>query len=408
MATDDVEQNAAELIPGDIRMISGSRDDQTSADVGNMSSFKLPADVGPGGAGGACSGAFTSVITSSSGHITWSSLLDQMRKILAAKRFTQVPQVSSSRRMPLDHEFNITSSDQRPRKMAFIGINYVGMQGELRGCHNDATMMQKIMEQYLGMGEAEVRVLKDDGQNQMPTKKNILDTFAWLVTGAQSGDSLFLHYSGHGGHIADSSGDEHDRRDETLVPVDYLDHGQIVDDEIFKWILKVPKGVTLTVIFDCCHSGSAMDLPFLFCPTEQNMSGEAPPPVMQVNPAFNWKKVFNLGMRLYKMHQTGSSLSQITQSAMKELNADPALKQGLMSAGMSALKRGQQILASSSNRDLDGDQEEPQKKKSSSQGPIRNMAKLGASLLSAANDAGSHDDPIAGFSKFLSKASKFF
>ena len=130
-AMSDVEQNAAQILPGNIRMISGSRDDQTSADVGNMSTFKLPSSVGLGGAGGACSGAFTSVITSKSGHITWSSLLNEMRKILETKRFTQVPQASSSRKMELDHPFHIvdTANNQKAKKMAFIGINYVGMQG---------------------------------------------------------------------------------------------------------------------------------------------------------------------------------------------------------------------------------------------------------------------------------------
>jgi hypothetical protein len=35
-------------------MCSGCKDDQTSGDVNDVSTFKLPAVVGPGGAGGAC------------------------------------------------------------------------------------------------------------------------------------------------------------------------------------------------------------------------------------------------------------------------------------------------------------------------------------------------------------------
>ncbi len=34
----------------------------------------------------------------------------------------------------------------------------------------------------------------------------------WLVAGAQPGDSLFMHYSGHGGQTEDESGDEEDVR----------------------------------------------------------------------------------------------------------------------------------------------------------------------------------------------------
>lgn len=40
--------------------------------------------------------------------------------------------------------------------------------------------------------------------------------------------------SGHGGSTPDTSGDEADNMDETLVPVDYRSAGQIKDDDILK------------------------------------------------------------------------------------------------------------------------------------------------------------------------------
>ena len=46
----------------------------------------------------------------------------------------------------------------------------------------------------------------------MPTKDNIVAAFKWFTEGAAKGDSLFLHFSGHGGSIADKSGDEADGR----------------------------------------------------------------------------------------------------------------------------------------------------------------------------------------------------
>ena len=42
-----------------------------------------------------------------------------------------------------------------------------------------------------------------------------------MVEGAQAGDNLFMHYSGHGGSMRDDNGDEKDGMDETLVPLDY-------------------------------------------------------------------------------------------------------------------------------------------------------------------------------------------
>ena len=45
---------------------------------------------------------------------------------------------------------------------------------------------------------------------KIPTRKNILSAFRWLRDGAKAGDSLILHYSGHGGSVKDMDGDEED------------------------------------------------------------------------------------------------------------------------------------------------------------------------------------------------------
>lgn len=55
---------------------------------------------------------------------------------------------------------------------------------------------------------------------KLPTRRNMLDGMRKLVRGAQAGDSLFFHFSGHGGQMVDRSGDEDDGYDETLVPMD--------------------------------------------------------------------------------------------------------------------------------------------------------------------------------------------
>jgi hypothetical protein len=54
-------------------------------------------------------------------------------------------------------------------------------------------------------------ILTDDQTDDpkgMPTRANILNGFRWLRNGAQAGDSLILHYSGHGGSVEDTDGDE--------------------------------------------------------------------------------------------------------------------------------------------------------------------------------------------------------
>jgi homoserine kinase len=49
----------------------------------------------------------------------------------------------------------------------------------------------------------QVRVLTDDQSdpNLQPTRANIIAGFKWLREGAQAGDALIFHYSGHGGSV---------------------------------------------------------------------------------------------------------------------------------------------------------------------------------------------------------------
>jgi hypothetical protein len=168
------------------------------------------------------------------------------------------------------------------RKALFIGINYFGQDGELRGCINDTKNLSAfLMEKYRYKRE-DMIFLTDDQQdpNYQPTKANILRAMSWLVKDAQPNDSLFLHYSGHGGQTADLDGDEEDGSDEVIYPVDFKRAGHIVDDEIHFTIVKpLQPGVRLTAIFDSCHSGSVMDLPYLYSTKgvlkEPNLAKEA-------------------------------------------------------------------------------------------------------------------------------------
>lgn len=58
--------------------------------------------------------------------------------------------------------------------------------------------------------------------------------------------------------------------DSTLLPVDFENAGQMVDDEIYDLLVKpLPQGVKLHAILDCCHSGTIFDLPFSYRPDDQ-------------------------------------------------------------------------------------------------------------------------------------------
>ncbi|WEW55406.1 Ca(2+)-dependent cysteine protease [Emydomyces testavorans] len=168
------------------------------------------------------------------------------------------------------------------RKALLIGINYFGQRGQLRGCINDVKNMSTYLNQNFNYAREDMVILTDDQQNPMsqPTKANILRAMHWLVKDARPNDSLFFHYSGHGGQTPDLDGDEDDGYDEVIYPVDFRSAGHIVDDDMHLIMVRpLPPGVRLTAIFDSCHSGSALDLPYIYSTQgvlkEPNLAKEA-------------------------------------------------------------------------------------------------------------------------------------
>ena len=55
-------------------------------------------------------------------------------------------------------------------------------------------------------------------------------------------------------------------------PVDFKRAGQIIDDEVFTTLVKpMKRDVRVTVLMDCCHSGTALDLPYEMNATDTSM-----------------------------------------------------------------------------------------------------------------------------------------
>ncbi|KAJ7912081.1 peptidase C14, caspase domain-containing protein [Mycena leptocephala] len=153
------------------------------------------------------------------------------------------------------------------RRALCIGINYRGQSHELRGCINDAKHVFNFLVRRGGYKAEDIVVLTDDSPypRSQPTRKNIIDAMHWLVRDARPHDALFFHYSGHGGQTKDLDGDEVDGMDEVIYPLDYKRHGHIVDDEMHDIMVKpLPAGCRLTAIFDSCHSGTVLDLPYIY------------------------------------------------------------------------------------------------------------------------------------------------
>lgn len=147
-----------------------------------------------------------------------------------------------------------------PSKRALlIGLNYANTSHALAGCINDVHSMDELLT---GHHYTCMRMV-DDGSvaaRMRPTRKNLLRELRALVAAAQAGDCLVVHYSGHGTYTRDANNDEHDGRDEALCPAD---GGVITDDELRCVLVdRLPPGVQLVMILDCCHSGTGADLRF--------------------------------------------------------------------------------------------------------------------------------------------------
>jgi len=293
--------NARNAIPANVRMISGSHDAQTSADVSNINSqFQLPNPAGR--SGGACTAALLQVLYQSHeyGHddVSWVDVLRQMRDVLNEKGFEQIPQLTSSKAIDVRDPFVITPTDgsfshkKNTQRAVLIGINYTGQSGELSGCHNDVRNVARYLTEVQGFRNENVTILMDDGEHKAPTKSAILLAYKRLVRESREGDVVFCHYSGHGGRLPDDNGDEEDGYDETLIPVDFDKKGQIRDDDLLKILVHpMPEGVTMTCLMDCCHSGTVLDLPYRF-------TADGDLEEMEINERCNFKDALWSGMGL--------------------------------------------------------------------------------------------------------------
>ena len=139
------------------------------------------------------------------------------------------------------------------KRALLIGINRYRIPGaDLRGCVNDVNNMHAVLTQYYGFEAGGIKTLLDYDA----TKKNIMAGLRDLIAGTKKGDVLLLHYSGHGANVPDDNGDEADNRDEILCPTDLDWKDPLRDDWLRTTFDRMKPGVSLTVVMDCCHSGS--------------------------------------------------------------------------------------------------------------------------------------------------------
>lgn len=154
------------------------------------------------------------------------------------------------------------------KRAVLVGINYItNPQNSLRGCWNDVYNMREFLLKK-GFAINDINILTDEPKNkglpQYPTKSNIINAINIAIAKCENGDELYFHYSGHGGQYTDFNNDEPDGLDECIYDCNL----KLLIDDDFKIFLidSLPIGVKLRAIFDSCHSGSCLDLPYMYNP----------------------------------------------------------------------------------------------------------------------------------------------
>ena len=147
-----------------------------------------------------------------------------------------------------------------------IGINYVTTpQCRLNGCWNDAIQLSSYLAS-IGVPLANIRVLMDNTEEglERTSKDSIIQEISNLSkkTWAEDLDYVVFSFSGHGSQARDTSGDEMDGMDEGICHSDLYSRGLIIDDELHLLFRRFNPKTRVYCIFDCCHSGTMLDLPY--------------------------------------------------------------------------------------------------------------------------------------------------
>jgi len=144
---------------------------------------------------------------------------------------------------------------------------------KLGGCVRDIMQVYAFLTERIKVDPSHITKLTaslggatpQEAENEWPTYTNMVNAFDELTAKLQPGDQLYIQYSGHGGRTTTIFPEIKGEGgfDEALVPLDIGKAGEpdaryLRDVEIHELLQRlVDKGVRLTVIFDCCHSGGA-------------------------------------------------------------------------------------------------------------------------------------------------------
>lgn len=155
------------------------------------------------------------------------------------------------------------------KKALLIAVRHVmGINHSLPHTHSDVQEFKELLINQYGYAENDIVMLVDNRElhkSFWPSEVNILKRIEWLVEDVGEHDRLAFYYSGHGGQTICHHDSEDNGQDQAI----YEYKGGKIIDNVLKQHLVEPvlkaKGCQLFAVFDCCHSGTILDLKHSNC-----------------------------------------------------------------------------------------------------------------------------------------------
>ncbi|KAH8150929.1 uncharacterized protein LAJ45_05111 [Morchella importuna] len=182
---------------------------------------------------------------------------------------------------------NLESNAAQPQKwLVLIGIDFYMPGGDrhdaagnslsfgsLNGCVQDVRSVEEYFKTQLKVDPSHIVALTStkskpgsklpvqEEPRYWPTYENIVNLLKKVTKEAKTGDLVYIHYSGHGARVKTSYPNLKGvgGYDEAIAPHNIGCGGQYLRDVELAILLDamVKKGLILTVVLDCCHSGGA-------------------------------------------------------------------------------------------------------------------------------------------------------
>jgi len=158
-----------------------------------------------------------------------------------------------------------------------VGCDYPSKKPGLNGAVNDCFLLADCLHRSCGFLPEDICILHDriPGQAKSserlvdamrrPNRANILQRLQWLARGAKPGDVLFFSFSGYGLQVDDLRTSQGEGFDEAILPSDFADGcdgdpAVITTVDIHDALMGIPQGCSLTVVMDCDHGTSVVDV----------------------------------------------------------------------------------------------------------------------------------------------------